>query len=218
MRKATGITILVFLLVIPPLVYLFIKQFGKNQYTLPIYFPIDTLSSPPRYHQVPDFSFISQRGDTITQKQLTNCVYVADFFFTRCGNICPQMTSQLVRIQKAFKSDSTVKIISYTIDPDYDQVDVLKAYARRYQADSSRWYFVTGDKKRIDELAQKGYYISSVVDSAGNIDHSQRLVLVDKERHIRGFYDGTDPKDVDRLLIEIRVLLYNNKNKFTSAN
>lgn len=211
MNRVIGISILAIIIIAPLLVYIFLKNFGRNHYTLKTYFPIDTLHTPPTYHQIPDFNFVSQTEDTITQHTFDKKIYVADFFFTRCGNICPKMTSQLARVQQAFKNEPMVKIISYSVDPEYDRVEVLKAYANRYHADSNTWYFLTGKKNDIDQLAQKGYLISSTVDSAGNMDHSQRLVLIDTARHIRGYYNGTDPEDVDRLILEIKILLYEYK-------
>jgi len=139
---------------------------------------------------------------------LKGYIYVADFFFTRCGSICPKMSTQLTRVQAEFEKDSGVKIISFTVDPKNDTVEVLKQYANDYNAIEGKWRFVTGSKDSIYALAQKGFFITAMEDKNHPIDfiHSDKLVLVDKKGWIRGYYNGTDIKEVDKLMTEIRVL------------
>ena len=163
----------------------------------------------------PHFKLISQTGEIVTQKNLAGKIYVADFFFTRCPSICPVMTSELTRVAKVFADNPDIKIISHTVDPEYDTVEVLRDYAAKYNADPDQWYFVTGEKKEIYDLARKGYFIAAKEGDTGPVDfiHSQRFILVDKEKRIRGYYDGTDKKDVDRLIAEIGVLLINKKKR-----
>ena len=140
---------------------------------------------------------------------------MASFFFTRCTTICPKISTQISRVQDTFEGDSEIKLISISVDPVHDRPEQLKAYAQRFDANPMQWSFLTGEKKIIYPLILMGYHVpladASEYDQAiKNPDetfiHSERLVLVDKEGIIRGFYDGTDKKEVDRLLVEIKVL------------
>ncbi len=167
--------------------------------------------SDTTFHAIPPFQFASSDGETITEKLTEGKIYVADFFFTTCPGICPLMSNQLKRVQEAFIDDPNILILSHTVDPDNDSLPVLKEYAKKYKAIKGKWYFLRGSQDQIYELAQKGYYISALEDEnetgTDRFVHSDKLVLVDKQKHIRGFYNGTDAKDVDRLILEIKVLL-----------
>ena len=208
--------ILIIILLVPAFVYLSLKYFGNNHYHLPKMVPIDVIEKKVNgkvvndtvYHQIPSFNFLSTSGDTLNSTSLNGKIYVADFFFTRCGSICPKMTSQLTRVQNTFADDNDFKILSFTVDPEHDSIDVLKSYALKYNAKASVWHFLTGEKQLIYRLAKDGFKINALEDPNGGIEfvHSDKLILVDKNRIIRGFYDGTDPKDVDRLITEIKVL------------
>ena len=162
------------------------------------------------YFQIPDFQFVNQDSQVVTQKDYEGKVYVADFFFTSCPTICPVMKTQMLRIHAHFKDNADVKIISHTIDPRHDTVGVLKDYATRLQVDSKRWNFVTGNRDVLIH-AQKGYLVSALEDkdAAGGFVHSGAFVLVDKQRRIRGYYDGTKPEQVDLLIKDIELLLAN---------
>ena len=217
MSKRIGLLLL--LLVFPVLVYLFLKFFGQNRYTLTRYFPQDVVEktidgktiNDTIFHKVPDFSFPSNSGEIVTQEITKGKIYVADFFFTTCPGICPQMSTQLKRVQEAFIDNPDILILSHTVDPETDTKEVLNAYAKKYKAIPGKWFFMTGEKNKIYDLAQKGYFISALEDSnysdADRFIHSDKLILVDKDRIIRGYYNGTDEKDVDRLILEISVLL-----------
>lgn len=229
--KKTGLLFLV--LIVPVFVYLGLKVFGTNHFNLPRYIPaIDSTTGEikmakrlnPRWNEaemdtvfqtIPDFSLIDESGKTFSAKSLKGKIYVASFFFTRCGTICPKITSQLSRVQDTFLGDPEVQFLSISVDPKFDQPDKLATYAKRFDANKSQWHFLTGEKKMIYPLVLKGFHVpladASEYDAAiKNPDetfiHSERLVLVDKEGIIRGFYDGTDKKEVDRLLVEIKVL------------
>ena len=221
MRKYFKAGILIVVLVVPALVFLFLKGFGKNHYTLKTFYPVDfdtvQVNGENRidtvFHQIPPFNLTSQTGEEVSNKTFENSVYVADFFYTKCPNVCPKMSSQLTRVQDAFENDSNVKILSYSIDPEFDTVQVLNDYAAMYGAKEGKWYFATGPKKEIYDLARHGYYVSATTGTGGEEDflHSEKFVLVDKDRHIRGYYNGTDPEEVDRLILEIKILLYGDK-------
>lgn len=222
--------ILLVILLVPALVYLFLRFGTQNHYTIPRYIPqIDSTSGEPKiglvkqpdgstrtdtlYHRLPPFSLIDQDSQRITQTVTAGKIHIADFFFTRCGTICPKIASQLTRVQDIFRQQPDVVLLSFSVDPTFDKPQQLKAFAQKHEAIRGKWYFLTGNKSQIYKLATDGYFLP-VVDAgvkAGNPDetfiHSEKLVLVDKEGIIRGFYDGTDPKDVDRLILETRVLL-----------
>lgn len=169
------------------------------------------------FHTVPDFSFINQDGQTITQKNFNGSVYVTDFFFTTCHTICPIMSSQMERIAEKFKGNFEVKFLSHTVDPEIDTVEQLKRYALEHNADPKQWMFVTGDKKLLYSIARKGYLLNAEQGDGGPDDfiHTQNFALVDIDKHIRGFYDGTDSIIMNQLMKDIDLLLaeYHNKKK-----
>lgn len=183
---------------------------------LPIYSPADVnprlVDDEVRHirngHTISDFSLINQNGEIITQNEYENKIYVADFFFTRCQTICPIMTNNMVRIQEAFKDDENVLLLSHSVTPVMDSIPVLRLYADMKGVDDKKWNVTTGDKKHIYELARKSYF--AVVDEGdGGLQdfiHTENFVLVDKKKQIRGYYDGTDAKDVDRLIEDIKLL------------
>ncbi|MBA3706164.1 MAG: SCO family protein [Bacteroidetes bacterium] len=162
------------------------------------------------YHSLPSFKFANQDGDTITNKDYDGKIYVADYFFTTCKSICPKMATELQRVQSVFGyTKGLVQILSHTVDPEHDSVAVLKAYSDMIHADTKMWNFVTGDKKQLYDIARKGYLVNAMEGNGGPEDfiHSELFVLVDKEKHIRGIYDGTDIKAVNNLLDDIKVLI-----------
>ena len=161
------------------------------------------------YHQIPDFEFINQDSVKITQKDFAGKIYVADFFFTTCPTICPKMKTQMLRIFKKFKDNPKVAILSHTIDPRHDTPVVLKEFSKNLGIQNSMWTMVTGDKAKIYEIGQKSYMVSATDDPSqpGGIVHSGAFILVDKNRHIRGVYDGTEPEKVDKLMADMEVLL-----------
>ncbi len=161
------------------------------------------------YHQIPNFEFINQDFSKITQKDYEGKIYVADFFFTTCPTICPKMKTQMLRIYEKFKDNPKVGILSHTIDPRHDTPAVLREFMNNLNIKSKMWQMVTGDKAKIYEIGQKSYMVSATDDPTqpGGIVHSGAFVLVDKNRHIRGIYDGTEPEKVDKLMKDMEVLL-----------
>ncbi len=157
------------------------------------------------YHSVKNFAFIDQDSSLITNTTFEGKIYVSDFFFTSCPSICPLMKVQMLRIYEKYEDNPLVGIVSHTIDPEYDNVTVLKDYAKRLDVKSSKWHFVTGIKDSIYNMAQTSYYIG--VRDDGSFEHSGKFVLVDKQRRIRGVYDGTDEEAVDKLLKDMDLLL-----------
>lgn len=162
------------------------------------------------FHSIPPFEFINQDGKKITDKDYEGKIYVADYFFTTCQSICPKMATELLRVQEAFAyTKGLVQILSHTVNPENDSVPVLRAYSDMVHADNSMWNFVTGDKKQLYDIARNGYLVNAMQGDGGKDDfiHSELFVLVDKEKHIRGIYDGTDIKAVNSLLEDVKVLM-----------
>ena len=233
MQKNIKAGILIAVLAIPALFYLFLKGVGENHYKLPKMIPvIDSTSGEVKltknpnpkwnepemdtvFHTIPAWTLTDENARPFSSSSLKGKIYVADFFFTRCESICPKMSSELTRLQDVFVNNEDIQIVSFSVDPSNDTPEKLKQYAKEYDAVAGKWHFMTGTREQIYPLAIKGYYIpvadASEYDKAikspnETFIHSEKLILVDKEGYIRGFYDGTDKKDVDRLILEIRVL------------
>ncbi|MFN8353298.1 MAG: SCO family protein [Spirosomataceae bacterium] len=228
MKRIARVGALIVILVIPTLIVLFLKGFGQNHFKLRTFVPeIDSTSGQIKiqekktwygstpdtvFHTVPDFTLTDQDGKAFSSKQTKGKIYVANFIFTRCTSICPRMSSELTRVQAMFADNPSILLVSHSIDPVYDTPEVLKQYAKKYEAQSGKWYFLTGSEEQIYHLAHKAYFIAAKAEDGKTspdetFTHSEKLILIDKEGHIRGFYDGTDKKDVDRLILEIKILL-----------
>ncbi|MBL7887979.1 MAG: SCO family protein [Bacteroidia bacterium] len=161
------------------------------------------------FHTIPGFSFIDQDGNTVTEKNFENAVYVTDFFFTTCHSICPIMSTQMERVTRKFQGNAEVKFLSHTVDPEIDTVEQLKRYAIKHNADSKQWMMVTGEKAKLYEIARQGYLLDAQEGNGGPDDfiHTQNFALIDKEKRIRGYYDGTDSLEIDQLMKDIDLLL-----------
>ncbi|MBT8394904.1 MAG: SCO family protein [Bacteroidia bacterium] len=183
---------------------------------LPIYQPsrvseelVDsTIQHKSKYHKIADFSLINQNGDTITQKNYEGKIYVADFFFTTCQTICPIMTGNMKDIQEELKEDNDILLLSHSVTPEIDSVAQLKRYSVEKGVIDSKWNLVTGDKKHIYELARKSYLAVKTDGDGGPYDmiHTENFMLIDKKKQLRGFYDGTNEEDIERLLDDIEIL------------
>ncbi len=189
----------------------------KPKKTLPIFNPADvnpelvdsTVQYVQKYHTVSDFSFTNQNGKIITQKDYEGKIYVADFFFTTCGSICPIMTTNMVDVQKAFLNNPKVLLLSHTVFPETDSVPILKKYAVKKGVIDPKWNLVTGDKKTICTMARKSYLAVKLGKPSELYDmvHTENFVLVDTKRRVRGFYDGTKKVEIQRLIDDINWLL-----------
>lgn len=171
------------------------------------------------YHTVKPFMFINQYNEKVTEETVKGKIYVVDYFFTTCHSICPVMSTELERVYKTFAKNNDVVILSHTVDPEIDSVDVMLKYAKLHGVNDKRWLFLTGDKKHLYDLARQSYLLNAEEGNGGEEDfiHTQNFALVDKERHLRGFYDGTDSVEVSRLITDIKLLLeeydYQEKHK-----
>ena len=182
---------------------------------LPIYQPAEvneklvdsSIIHVAKYHKISDFQLTNQNGKEITQANYKDKIYVADFFFTTCQDICPVMTKNMYQLQEELKNDNEILLLSHTVIPEVDTVEQLKEYAIENNVDDSKWNLLTGDKKQIYELARKSYL--AVEDSNFNefdMIHTENFMLIDKEKQIRGFYDGTNSEEINRLLKDIEIL------------
>ena len=207
-----------FYLILPVLIFVLIVSCNESaETTLPIYNPSDldpllvdrSLRDINDNHKVSNFSLINQSGDTITQDEYKDKIYVVDFFFTRCQTICPIMTNNMVKIQKEFLNNSNIMLLSLSVTPDIDSVSVLQQYAKEKGVIESKWNITTGEKKHIYHLARKSFF---AVAEQGDGDlqdfiHTSNFILVDKEKQIRGIYEGTDEQELERIIKDINILM-----------
>jgi len=171
---------------------------GRHEYT-----DTDTI-----YHKIADFKFVDQDSNWVSNETFDGKIYVADFFFTSCPTICPIMKTQMLRVYDSLQGNDDVLFLSHSIDPKHDSVAVLKEFAERLGVDSDRWHFITGNKDDIYKIGQTSYMVSAVDDPTqpGGYVHSGAFILVDRQRRVRGLYDGTKEEDVNRLMKDIAIL------------
>ncbi len=213
--KNTIISLIILILAIG-VTFVGVKKWKENKplRTLPYFSPKITRPSASGigfdtvYKKIADFSFIDQEGNKVTQNTFKDKIYVADYFFCTCKTICPVMSKQMERVADVFKKEDDIKFISHTVNPEYDSVPVLADYARVHHARYGQWFLVTGNKKELYNLARNSYMLDASEGDGGEDDfiHTQDFALVDKERLIRGYYDGTNSKEVDKLINDIKLL------------
>lgn len=190
--------------------FLYHKKNDKPLRLLPYFGPKHALKiNDTSYHSIANFSFVNQYGKTITQSDFNGKIYVCKSFFTTCKSICPIMNTEMTRVYKAFKNRNDFKILSLTVDPETDSVAQLAAHAKNYGVNDDVWWFATGTKKELYELTRKSFLLTVEEGDGGPDDfiHTQNFALIDKEKHIRGFYDGTDSVEVSRLITDINTLI-----------
>ena len=213
-RKRDFITV-VFIMIFSVVAIALFYTILKPVEILPIYQPAEvneklvdsSIIHVAKYHKISDFKLTNQNGKEITQANYKDKIYVADFFFTTCQDICPVMTKNMYQLQEELKNDNEILLLSHTVIPEVDTVEQLKEYAIENKVDDSKWNLVTGDKKQIYELARKSYL--AVEDSNFNefdMIHTENFMLIDKEKQIRGFYDGTNSEEINRLFKDIEIL------------
>lgn len=161
------------------------------------------------FFEIPEFRFVDQDSQSVTLQTVAGKIYIADFFFTHCPTICPKVKKQMMRVYETFLDEPRFAMLSHSIDTRYDTVAQLRRYAQKMGIRTDKWHLLTGEHEDIYEIANQYYKVSAVVDSTapGGFDHDGKILLIDPERHIRGFYDGTDPEAVDRMMEDIRFLL-----------
>jgi protein SCO1 len=178
---------------------------------LPILGEIDVVNGDTIYHTVPDFAFVNQDSQQVTNADFEGRAYVVDFFFTSCPTICPKVKREMLRLYDRYKDDDRISLLSHSIDVRRDTVGRLREYAAGMGVSTPKWHFVTGDKSAIYDIADD-YFSVAIEDpeAPGGFDHSGRLILVDANRHVRAFCDGTDPASVDQFMKDIDRLLKEN--------
>ena len=213
MNKYKGLLAII-ILILPTAIYVFLT-YGKHNFA---HLPYVGPQNDSTYHSIPDFAFVNQFNDTISQSDYEGNIYLANFVFTTCPTICPVMTYNMRRVQQKMAQYPNFKILSHTVFPEYDTPEVLLEYANKMEADLSNWNFVTGNREDIYSIANS-YFVNVMEDSTaqGGFLHSEYFVLVDKEGRIRardddngnniGVYDGTDDYEVGLLIDDIKVLM-----------
>ena len=211
--RKLALVLLVLSIIIVGLFYIALKP----KEVLPVYQPAmvtpelvdESIQFVKKYHTITPFSMTNQNGETVTEKDYDNSIYVADFFFTTCPSICPIMTKNMHTLQEMLVDLPDVKLLSFSVTPQIDSVAQLKRYALKNKVDDARWNLVTGKKKEIYELARKSYLVVKDDGDGGPYDmiHTENFVLVDKQKRIRGFYDGTQLEAMDNILHDIELLV-----------
>jgi protein SCO1/2 len=211
--------ILVVLIICVAISYTMLRK--NDQKPLPIINPTDLkkelvdpeLLAVGQGHTIGNFSFTNQDGITITEKEIENKVFVAEYFFSTCKSICPIMNQQMQRIQKTYKGNKSIKILSFTVDPEIDNSETLKTYAVQHGYQKGQWHFLTGTKSSLYSLARKSFFVlkpaeaTNLGDAGSDFIHTNNFVLVDKKKRIRGYYDGTNPDEITELIQDIELLL-----------
>lgn len=203
------------LLILLPLIFVFcffinssnqkplrtLPYFGKKKYNVTF--------SDTTYHSVKPFCFKNQFNENVTEQTIKDKIYVTDFFFTTCQSICPIMSSELERVYKKFYNNPHFMILSHTVEPEIDSVNILLKYAKLHGVNNKQWLFLTGSKKDLYTMARTSYLLNNEVGNGDENDfiHTQNFALVDFDKHLRGFYDGTDSVDISRLIVDITLLL-----------
>ena len=211
--RKLALVLLVLSIIIVGLFYIALKP----KEVLPVFQPAmvtpelvdESIQFVKKYHTIAPFSMTNQNGETVTEKDYDNSIYVADFFFTTCPSICPIMTKNMHTLQEVLVDLPDVKLLSFSVTPQIDSVAQLKRYALKNKVDDARWNLVTGKKKEIYELARKSYLVVKDDGDGGPYDmiHTENFVLVDKQKRIRGFYDGTQLEAMDNILHDIELLV-----------
>ena len=162
-----------------------------------------------KFHKIPDFNLVNQLGDTISQKTFQNKIYITDFFFTSCPGICSKMTGNMFEVQEAFKDDAEILLLSHSVTPTIDSVPVLNTYAKNYNVIDNKWHLVTGDKTEIYNLGREQYFVENDLGVPKDIDdflHTENFLLIDKNKHIRGIYNGLNRASIAQLITDIKAL------------
>ncbi|RAJ75423.1 protein SCO1/2 [Chitinophaga dinghuensis] len=205
-------------ILVPLAGYLIVDHYGKDAVPIPRYYSperVDTVvnngnvSYDTVYHTIRDFQMTNQLGEKVSLKNMEGKILVVDFFFTSCPSICPTLTKNLRMLQSAYtKNDTLLQILSFSVDPVRDSVDRLRKYAYDYKVNPDNWWLLTGDKKEIYDLARHEFFVSVTEGDGGPDDfvHTEKIVLIDKNRHIRGYYNGLDSNDIKRLATDVSIL------------
>lgn len=223
LRLLGGLTVAVLL---PLSLYLIVKSLSKDKIFLPDYYVVERVDEIKEdgkttydtvYHKAADIELVNQLGDTVSlNNDLKGKIVLVNFFFTQCPTICPRLTGNLTILQKAFKkNDTTVHLVSISVDPERDSFQAIRAYADRYGVNHDHWWMLTGDRDKVYDYARNELRVVMNESGQGVEDfvHSQKLVLLDKERYVRGYYDGLDTAELKRCADDIVLLSLEKKRK-----
>lgn len=209
-KKVKKGAILITILILPT-IFFFILSTGTNHFKQPPIFGPKVMAENGKdtiYHTIPDFEFVNHLGETIKKSDYEGKIYVADFFFATCPTICPKMAVHMLELQKHFYDRSDFKLLSHTINPEHDSVEVLYKYSKKVHVIDSIWDLVTGPKEDIANIARKGYFANAMkdLDAEGGYLHSTNFFLIDRKGKIRGIFDGTSTSDVNDCMDAIEIL------------
>jgi len=195
-----------FLIAFVPFLFIVGCQFNEP---LPFIGHSEVVNGDTIQHRIAPFEFLNQNNQKINNDKLKDNVYIADFFFTSCPSICPKVRIEMLKIYDTFEYNNQVKLVSHTIDPRNDTVEKLKRYADNLEVDHNKWYFLTGEKYALSDIAADSYFVSVLDDptAPGGFEHSGKMLLIDKNGHIRAYSDGTNPKATSGFIKKIRQLL-----------
>jgi protein SCO1 len=213
------LVVLVFILIIPGFLYYLLVKKGKNRYhPLPVYGPkvlantfhkVHGKKIPDTiFHTLDDFHLTDQNGESVSFKNFEDKILVVNFFYTHCPTVCNTMNSYIDSLARNFEKEKTVEFLSITVDPKNDSEAALKKYSEQFADHGPKWLFLTGDTSPIYNLARKGFLVNAVDAGDGNYIYSDKMILIDTRKRIRGYYAGTQFGDVTRLNDEIKVLVY----------
>ncbi|OCX51053.1 electron transport protein SCO1/SenC [Mucilaginibacter sp. PPCGB 2223] len=219
LKGIKNIVILALILAVPGFLYYLLTAKGKNRYKpLPIYGPKIVAKTTHKgfhgkripdtiYHEVSDFNLTDQDGRPVTLKTFEKKIVIFSFFFSNCPTVCAQVNSNLDSLAKGYQKNKLIQFVSVTVDPDRDTPGALKKYAAQYGLSSNKWSFLTGDTTNIYRLARQGLLVNALKSGPGKDDfiYSDKVIMVDASRRIRGYYSGTSVTDMQRLDDEIRV-------------
>jgi len=184
-----------------------LPYYGEATFTPKWYSTIEEI--PQGFHRIPEFNLLNQNGKKITEKEVEGQIYVADFFFTSCPGICPKLTSNMSLVQNEFLEDDEILLMSHSVTPNYDSVSVLQKYAMTKGVMTGKWHLLTGDRDHIYELGRNAYFAEESLGQKKGIDdflHTENFILVDKNRYIRGIYNGLNKSSVNQLIVDIKTL------------
>jgi protein SCO1/2 len=227
-KRVLKILILVLILAVPGFLYYLLTAEGKNRYKpLPIFGPKHLAETSHTFHgksipdtvfhQVNDFDLLDQDGKPVSFKMLQNQILVINFFYTHCADDCRQMMGNMDSLATYYARNKRVTFLSITVDPERDSPEVLKSYASNIRPAGSKWLFLTGDVKVIDTLANKGLLVDAL-QNGDTFIHSDKLIMLDPEHRIRGYYSGTSVDDVNRLTDELKVQISEELRKIKAPN
>ena len=216
-----SMTVLCIVIFVPLICYFIIKYYSETNLVMPRHYIADTImqkivdgkqESDTVWHTIPDFSLTNQLGQQVSLHDLEGKIVVADFFFTHCPSFCPTLTQNMRHLQEMFHTNDTiVQFLSFSVDPDRDSVPVLKAYADRFGVQHNNWWMLTGSKDTIYDLAERDFKLAAMDSGHNNFVHTDRFVLLDKDRLVRGYYNGQDTTDLTRMASDIVLLLLERK-------